>query len=192
MGEMGMRKLGNREWLVAGNWRMLIIGVMVVGCMQLDTIEYFASSSSSLIPSSSSKIIIEISPMRLDTTGISYYDAVLICNKMSLDEGLDTLYQYDELLLIDDYPDIFWLSNIRILEDRSGYRLPTREEWEQAKEKGEIDDADENVGEWIYRKASSQYAYFYLAPSFVAHIGIYREKSDGPIYGMRVLKVNVY
>jgi len=188
-----MRKIVNKKMLFAISWEILIAWVLVA-CMQLDTIEDSVSSSSNRkyrsSSSSISKIIMQVSPTKLDTTGISYYEAILICNKMSIKEGLDTLYKYDSLSIVEG--SLFWLQNLKVLENRSGYRLPTMEEWEQAEESGKIIDANGTVGEWIYREANSPYALFYIAPSFVKATGLYKKNPDNPAYGMRVLKVTVY
>jgi hypothetical protein len=122
--------------------------------------------------------------------GISYYDAILICNKMSLEEGLDSLYQYDEPVLTGD--DLFWLPNIKVLGNRSGYRLPTKEEWLLAEENSEIKKRNANMGEWLYSEGSSQYAAFELAPHFVKTVGLYRERENYPVYGMRVVKFSTF
>jgi hypothetical protein len=133
--------------------------------------------------SSSGNLKLQVSKYRLDTLNISYYEAILICNKMSLADSLDTLYQYNGLAFVEDF---FWLPNIKILENRSGYRLPTKEEWFFAKGNGEMEDIDDNIGEWIYEEKNAPYSIFELAPTFSRAVGLYRN----PAYGMRVLRVN--
>jgi hypothetical protein len=180
MGEVGM--IGGRGWLAIG-------GLILAACMQLEYIEISLQddySSSSEISSSSEVSILQIGRYELSYTGISYYEAILLCNRLSLEEGLDTLYQYDKHIFTDD--SLFWLPNIKILENRFGYRLPTKEEWLQAKENGEIEKLDENIGEWLYSESNSQYAVFELAPSFTKAVGLYREKEGSIIYGMRVVQ----
>jgi hypothetical protein len=187
MGEVDMKKI----FLIA------LIGVLA-SCMQLEEIEIPASentveiSSSSSTPQEASSSSLEIKPQveknRLDTIGISYYDAIRICNKMSIEEGLDSLYQYDKSVFVDD--SLFWLQNIKVLENLSGYRLPTREEWSIAQENGELEDIDEDISEWLYSESTnSQYSAFGLAPKFLTAVGLYRSRADYPDYGMRVVKV---
>jgi len=182
-----MRKMGSGEWLVAS-------GLVLTACMQLEYIEIpleeevSSSSEMEVVVSSSSEAvgsILQIGKYELLYTGISYYDAILLCNKMSLQEGLDTLYQYDKPVFTED--SLFWLPNIRVLENRFGYRLPTKEEWQQAKENGEIEKLNEEVGEWLYGQSNSMYGTFELAPHFIKAVGLYKEKEGNPVYGMRVI-----
>ncbi|MDR2595657.1 MAG: SUMF1/EgtB/PvdO family nonheme iron enzyme [Fibromonadaceae bacterium] len=169
--------------------KMLVAsGLVLIACMQLEYVEIPVgeiSSSSEMSVSSSSESSLQIGKYELLYTGISYYDAILLCNKMSIEEGLDTLYQYDKPVFTED--SLFWLPNIKVLENRSGYRLPTKEEWQQAKENGEIEKFRDDVGEWLYGQSNSMYATFELAPHFVKAVGLYREREDGPVYGMRVI-----
>jgi hypothetical protein len=196
MGEMGMKKI-----LSIG--LIGVIGVMA-SCMQLEYMEISdmgssaheeisssseageLSSSSSSSSSENLKLqMMQIGRHELAHRGISYYEAILICNKMSLEEGLDTLYQYDKPIFTED--SLFWLPNLTLLEERSGYRLPTKEEWVRAMENGEIEKLDENVGEWLYGNVYSQYSVFELAPGFLKTVGLYREREGYPVYGMRVV-----
>jgi len=175
--------------------RMLVSsGLVIIACMQLEYIEIpleeeISSSSEMEVSSSSESVgsILQIGKYELSLTGISYYDAILLCNKMSLEEGLDTLYQYDKPIFTED--SLFWLPNIKVLENRSGYRLPNKEEWQQAKENGEIEKFSDDVGEWLYGEANSMYGVFELAPNFIKAVGLYREKAGNPVYGMRVVKI---
>jgi len=181
--------------------RKMIIGLLtgvLAACMQLkyaDDDEQIGTNSlsSSHTSSSSSSIYSKLKMGKLDTNfkkGISYYKAITWCNKMSLEEKLDSLYQYDEPDYVDVEDSTFWLPNIRILEGRSGYRLPTKEEWEWASKSGEITDVDKNIGEWLYREANSQYSTFELAPDFSRAVGLYRGSMDGSlVYGMRAVKI---
>ncbi|MCL2282473.1 MAG: hypothetical protein FWC26_04065 [Fibromonadales bacterium] len=150
-------------------------------------------SSSSSVPKEESSSSLggfkaKISEKKLDSTRISYYEAILICNKTSLAEGLDSLYQHDAPVFIDD--SLFWLPNIKVLENRSGYRLPTKEEFILAEENKELKDVDISIGEWLYGASSSQYSVFELAPEFLKAVGLYREREGYPAYGMRVVKVS--
>ncbi|MDR2580754.1 MAG: SUMF1/EgtB/PvdO family nonheme iron enzyme [Fibromonadaceae bacterium] len=173
------------------------IGVLT-SCMQLEYIEIpvehiaqgESSSSSEVVELSSSSSEVsswQIGRYELEPKGLSYYDAILLCNKMSRDEGLDTLYQHDRPVFAED--SLFWLPNIKVLEGREGYRLPTKEEWLLARERGEIEKLDESIGEWLYEEANSQYAVFELAPHFLRTVGLYREREGYPAYGVRVVRV---
>jgi len=183
--------------------KKMVIALALSACMQLEYVEIPVEeekeeeeeiSSSSSVSSSSEEVVevssssavpvLQVGKYELSITGISYYDAILLCNKMSLEDGLDTLYQYDKPVFTDD--SLFWLPNIKVLEERSGYRLPTKEEWLAA----DTQKLNEDVGEWLYGEANSMYGAFELAPQFVKAVGLYREKEGNPVYGMRVVKVH--
>lgn len=154
--------------------KILAVFVFAISCMQLSTIEDSAGSS----------IRLEMQPKH-GAAGISFYDAVLICNEMSKEEGLDTLYEYSESKANDSY-NSFWLENLKVLENRSGYRLPTQEEWEQAYANNEFDDFEPDAPEWVYRNINGEYGYSFLAPNFKDRvIGMNRDSANG----MRALKV---
>ena len=144
-----------------------------------------SSSSEMELPSSSSLESVKLQMgQHIVHKGVSYYEAIILCNKMSLEEGLDTLYRYDKPIFAEG--SLFWLPNLQVLENRSGYRLPTKEEWILAYENGEID-IEENVGEWLYGDVNSQYSVFELAPNFLRAVGLYMEREGYPVYGMRVV-----
>jgi len=177
MGEMVMRKI-------------LSIGLTVVwgvhiSCMQLEYIESTVMDVEIAIRDTSK---LQIGKHELTHKGISYYEAILICNKMSLAEGLDTLYQYEKPIFTDD--SLFWLPNIKVLEENSGYRLPTKEEWLLAQENGEMEKLYEDVGEWLYSETNSQYSIYELVPHSLKTVGLYRARDGYPVYGMRVVRQN--
>lgn len=175
--------------------KILLIGLTVglglqTSCMQLEYIENTVVIKEIVTQNSSTSanLKFQIDRYELAYKGISYYEAILICNEMSLAEDLDTLYQYDKPIFTED--SLFWLPNIRVLENRSGYRLPTKEEWLLAKESGGMEKLDENVGEWLYGETNSQYSVYELAPYFFKAVGLYRERDGYPAYGIRIVKQN--
>jgi formylglycine-generating enzyme required for sulfatase activity len=62
---------------------------------------------------------------------VTWFDAVLYCNKRSKQDGLDTVYQYAALVR-GSSSRCTSLVNIQIDYTRNGYRLPTEAEWEYA------------------------------------------------------------
>jgi len=181
MGEMDMRKILSIG-LAGGLW-------LCISCMQLECIEIADVGEKIAIqePSSASSKL-QIAKHELSQKGISYYEAILICNELSLAEGLDTLYQYEKPIFVED--SLFWLPNIKVLVENSGYRLPTKEEWLRAKESGEIEKLYADVGEWLYSETNSQYSVYELAPHFLKTVGLYRARDGYPVYGMRVVRQN--
>lgn len=64
-------------------------------------------------------------------TGISWYEAILFCNKRSKRVSMDTCYTYSSI----EYDSVTTITNILDLEctfTTNGYRLPTEDEWEYA------------------------------------------------------------
>jgi hypothetical protein len=181
MGEMGMKKI-LLMGLTGGLW-------FQISCMQLEYIENnTAENEEIVIQDTSTNSKLQIGKHELANKGISYYEAILICNEMSLAEGLDTIYQYEKPIFTDD--SLFWLPNIKVLEESSGYRLPTKGEWLRAKENGEMEKLYEDVGEWLYSETNFQYSIYELAPHFLKAVGLYKRKDGYPVYGMRVVKQN--
>jgi len=164
--------------------KKMVAALALTACMQLEYVDIpleKEGEEEEISSSSSESPVLQVGKYELSITGISYYEAILLCNKMSLEEGLDTLYEYDAPVFTED--SLFWLPNIRVLENRSGYRLPTKEEWLAA----DIEKLNEEVGEWLYSESNSMYAVFELAPQFVKAVGLYRGKEGNPVYGMRVV-----
>ena len=61
---------------------------------------------------------------------VTWFDAVLFCNALSKYHGLDTVYEYTEV--IGTPGDNSQLQDLEIHFDKNGYRLPTEAEWEYA------------------------------------------------------------
>lgn len=63
-------------------------------------------------------------------SGISWFDAVLFCNKKSISRGYDTAYVYSSIIETDGVVTGF--ENFSTHYQTSGFRLPTEAEWEYA------------------------------------------------------------
>lgn len=61
---------------------------------------------------------------------VTWFDAVLFCNKRSKLAKLDTVYKYKEAILTDS--GCIKLDSLLVDTSKSGYRLPTEAEWEYA------------------------------------------------------------
>ncbi|MBD3240493.1 MAG: SUMF1/EgtB/PvdO family nonheme iron enzyme [Chitinivibrionales bacterium] len=64
----------------------------------------------------------------LPVCGVSWFDAVLYCNRRSVWCGKDTVYVYDARDTTDNGV-VVGLQGLRVRFDREGYRLPTEAEW---------------------------------------------------------------
>ncbi len=61
---------------------------------------------------------------------VNWYDAVLYCNALSHQNGLDTVYKYDDI--VGYVGNHCFLKELEIKFSKNGYRLPTEAEWEYA------------------------------------------------------------
>jgi hypothetical protein len=168
------------------------VAMIIMNCMQLEYAENSNLPKETEIEEEipiEQTLTLEFGLNELEQKNISFYEAILLCNKISIEENLDTLYEYSEKFFVDD--SLFWLTNLKVRKNLQGYRLPTKEEWVEAFENGKIEKLDENIGEWLFveTESQSQFSVMELAPHFKKTVGLYKEREDYPIFGMRLVRV---
>jgi len=80
---------------------------------------------------------IKFSGDKLPEEGVSWYEAIVFCNKLSIKEGLKPVYSISGITDPKNWGPTPANSNgawdaVKIVEDANGYRLPTEAEWEYA------------------------------------------------------------
>lgn len=118
----------------------------------------------------------------LPVTNITYYDAILYCNKRSKLEGLDSVYTYDSKKSpkIDTDGSCFNLINLMPDHSKNGYRLPNRQEWVHAylgsKQTSKND-------EYFWPKGANPIHYAHFSKKSVQPVGILKPNGYG-LYDM--------
>lgn len=106
---------------------------------------------------------------------VSWYDAIMFCNKLSEKEGLKPAYKISDIeTAIDEYMNVSYIKNAKFRWDQSanGYRLPTSTEWTFAAIGGEN--------------------YKYAGANYVDVIGWYRENSNRRTHPVALKNANGY
>lgn len=71
---------------------------------------------------------------------VSVYDAILYCNALSKKNGYDTVYTYTDVTFMGTRAKA--ISDLEVLQDVDGYRLPTITEWNIAYTSGSLSNGD--------------------------------------------------
>ena len=70
--------------------------------------------------------------LKLPAENITFYDAILFCNAKSKTEKLDTVYTYTSRTFNNENLHCITMQNLKQNKNKSGYRLPSLEEWQHA------------------------------------------------------------
>ena len=88
-------------------------------------------------PSNFQSITTGLNTDRFPVEQVSWYDAIVFCNRLSIMEGLSPAYSIGGSANPDDWGAVPTNSNstwdaVQIVQDSTGYRLPTEAQWEYA------------------------------------------------------------
>nr|WP_294424678.1 formylglycine-generating enzyme family protein [uncultured Treponema sp.] len=108
---------------------------------------------------------------------VSWYDAIVFCNRLSVKEGLKPVYSIDGVTNVSMWGYVPHKENsiskeIKWDEKANGYRLPTVEEWRYAAKGGQ--------------------EFKYSGSDNLDEVGWYRENSGGKIHPVAQKKPNGY
>ena len=108
---------------------------------------------------------------------VSWYDAVVFCNKLSVMDGLDPVYSVSNKTDVSEWdytPSIY--SEIKCNENANGYRLPTVEEWQYAANGGQ----------------EFEYSFEYSGSDNLDEVGWYDKNSEEKTHPVAQKKPNGY
>ena len=119
---------------------------------------------------------------------VTWYDAVEFCNKLSVLEGLETVYTISGWTTENGYP----IRGAAVTADfsKNGYRLPTEAQWEYACRAGSTGDYSKDIlGNEVTYTNLGEYAWYYANTNLRTHeVG----KRTANAFGLYDMHGNVY
>jgi uncharacterized protein (TIGR02171 family) len=111
---------------------------------------------------------------------VTWFDALLFCNKRSKLRGLDTVYSFSS---IDSTQSgrVYSLENLRINYNKLGYRLPTESEWEYCAKVGAL---PEFSGNSLSDSTAVKYAWYNANSGGSPHPGAQLQPNRCGIYDL--------
>ena len=124
---------------------------------------------------------------------VSWYDAVMYCNKLSELEGLDKYYNISDIEYYGDegkwggLPNNIRVATVTINESANGYRLPTRYEHEYAARGGKNGDATRFAGSDVLEDVG-----WFAGNSTVANGVIPSNRGTMPVGEKKANEIGIY
>jgi V8-like Glu-specific endopeptidase len=110
-----------------------------------------------------------INNQNLPAENVTWYDAILYCNKRSVLENLEPVYKWDQLPQYNVNWNCIALGNVTADFQKNGYRLLTYDEWNTAYLAGTVGSTTQYPYYWPEDKNPLDYAWTYENSNYQTH-----------------------